>query len=122
MPDLWPHQVTAADEAFSRFMCNKGGAVIEARMGGGKTRAAIHAVIGAGSKRVIIVAPKTVAADVWPRELGGDGRARLPVMTLVQWHWRQACGNAPNACASWIRWLMLSSIMKGYSSTSSLTN
>ena len=74
MPDLWPHQHRAMHQVLDRFAANNGGAAIEARMGGGKTRAALAALKACGAMRVIVVAPKTVAVDVWPRDLPSHWR------------------------------------------------
>ena len=99
--DLWPHQDRAMRQVLNRLTANNGGAAIEARMGGGKTRAALAALQAVGAERIIVVAPKTVAADVWPRECEAFG-GPWPVVDLASGTGAKRADRAATLRGSWL--------------------
>ena len=101
MSGLWPHQVRAMRQVLNRLTANNGGAAIEARMGGGKTRAALAALQAVGAERIIVVAPKTVAADVWPRECEAFG-GPWPVVDLASGTGAKRAALAATLRGSWL--------------------
>ena len=88
-------------QVLDRFAANSGGAAIEARMGGGKTRAALAALQAVGAERIIVVAPKTVAADVWPRECEAFG-GPWPVVDLASGAGAKRAALAATLRGSWL--------------------
>ena len=88
-------------QVLDRFAANNGGAAIEARMGGGKTRAALAALKACGAERMIVVAPKTVAADVWPRECQAFG-GPWPVVDLASGTGAKRADRAATLRGSWL--------------------
>ena len=88
-------------QVLDRFTANNGGAAIEARMGGGKTRAALAALQAVGAERIIVVAPKTVAADVWPRECEAFGGS-WPVVDLASGTGAKRADRAATLRGSWL--------------------
>ena len=69
MADLWPHQAEAIEQVCVRMTANRGGAGLLAPMGSGKTRIALNIAHAVGAQRILVVAPKVVAADVWPQQV-----------------------------------------------------
>lgn len=72
MPDFWPHQLAALDEA-ARHMpggeCGCGGMGLFFRMRRGKTRTALEIARREGCCNVLVIAPKSVVDEqVWGRE------------------------------------------------------
>ena len=88
-------------QVLDRFDANNGGAAIEARMGGGKTRAALAALQAVGAERIIVVAPKTVAADVWPSECQAFG-GPWPVVDLASGTGAKRADRAATLRGSWL--------------------
>ena len=88
-------------QVLDRFAANSGSAAIEARMGGGKTRAALAALQAVEAQRIIVVAPKTVAADVWPRECEAFGGS-WPVVDLASGTGAKRADRAATLRGTWL--------------------
>ena len=83
---LWTHQQTAIRQVAARLDVNRGGSVMVARMGGGKTRAVLETLRRVGAQRIIVVGPRAVCEDVdngWPHEVEAHGNY-WPVTILTR--------------------------------------
>ena len=67
-PPLWPQQSSAVYEVRRRLAVT-GGSGLWARVGNGKSRVALETLIQEGCRRILIVAPRFVAFDVWPDQV-----------------------------------------------------
>ena len=63
-PPPWPHQA-----AGTAWAVDHPAAYLDVKMGGGKSRMVTDYVDQVGAAMVLIVAPKSVVADVWPNEI-----------------------------------------------------
>lgn len=71
---LWAHQRRAVDFITKAWASGYPGVLAAMRMGTGKTRTALVAAFPAGTERVLVLCPKSVA-PVWGKELAALGLA-----------------------------------------------
>ena len=63
IPPPWPHQIAGIEWALSHRA-----AYLDVRMGGGKSRMVVDYLDALGAMAVLVICPKAVVGDVWPRE------------------------------------------------------
>ena len=74
----WPHQTEALD-----FISKKAGSMLAMDMGTGKSRVVVDLVAQQGYEKVLILAPLSVVANVWPGEFSKHAPGLLNVLPLA---------------------------------------
>jgi SNF2 family DNA or RNA helicase len=74
----WPHQTEALE-----FLRGKAGAMLAMDMGTGKSRVIVDLIAQEGYQRVLILAPLSVVANVWPGEFAKHAPGLLHVLPLA---------------------------------------
>ena len=74
----WPHQIEALE-----FLSDKAGAMLAMDMGTGKSRVVVDLVAQNGYEKVLILAPLSVVANVWPGEFVKHAPGLLDVLPLA---------------------------------------
>ena len=74
----WAHQTEALD-----FIAEKPGAMLAMDMGTGKSRVIVDLIARKGYQKVLILAPLSVVAGVWPGEFAKHAPGLLHVLPLV---------------------------------------
>ena len=75
----WPHQAEALD-----FISGKAGSMLAMDMGTGKSRVVVDLVARRGYEKVLILAPLSVVANVWPGEFAKHAPGLLEVLPLAR--------------------------------------
>jgi len=74
----WPHQTEAL-----KFVTGKPGAMLAMDMGTGKSRVIVDLIAQEGYERILILAPLSVVANVWPGEFAKHAPGLLDVLPLA---------------------------------------
>ena len=74
----WPHQTEALE-----FLSGKAGAMLAMDMGTGKSRVIVDLIAQEGYERILILAPLSVVANVWPGEFAKHAPGLLHVLPLA---------------------------------------
>ena len=74
----WPHQTEALE-----FISKKAGSMLAMDMGTGKSRVVVDLVAQQGYEKVLILAPLSVVANVWPGEFSKHAPGLLNVLPLA---------------------------------------